>query len=549
MTHTRKTSSPVLAIAIVICCFAVGFAIGHLIYKMAHRNGEYRLTVIETTDIHGNYFDSLYNGVPRPSSLANVSAYLKSVRQDEKLDPVLIDCGDNLQGDIAAYYYNFVDTVDRHVVTELFEYLDYDAVVVGNHDIETSHSVYDRINSTIEIPYLAANAVYSDGPEKGKPYFKPYTIVKRKGLKIAIIGMTNANIKSWLPEEKWKGIDFLQVSQIAQEWVDKVRKKEKPDVVILAMHSGAGRNNADKPAVEDESLYVASALKGVDIVLCGHDHRPIALTVPNPEGDVVLMNSGRWSKNVGRCDMVLKRKKGKIVEKSFACNVVPVDSIAPDKEFLDFFRPQFEATKAFANKRIGYLSKVLSFEKALEGPNSYMTLVHTVQLEATGADISISAPLALKGQLDTGVVSFQDLTKVYVYENQLYTVELTGRQLKDYLEFSYDNWIEGRGPSYNYDSAQGIDYTVSRSAAKGNRVKISGFTNGSPFEMDKVYKVAMTSYRASGGGELLEKGAGIRPDELVIIKKYRDIRNLIGDYITQHGTVSPETSTNWKFVN
>lgn len=555
-----KTKSPLLAAAIIVCCLVIGFGAGFLFPKLLHRSGEYTLTILNTTDIHGNYFDSLYNATARKTSMANVASYIRNVRDKEHSDPVLIDCGDNLQGDNAAYYYNYVNTKADHIVTKIFKYLDYDAIVVGNHDIETGHPVYDRVSSASDIPYLAANAVYSTGRNQGEPYFEPYTVVRRHGLKIAVIGMTNANIKSWLSEEIWEGVDFVQISDIAQDLVDEVRKKEDPDIVILAVHSGTGSPGPSlkgtrqldlvaEPDLESEAFYLATNVKGVDIVLSGHDHAPIAFMVATPDGEVAYMNAGRGAQFVGRCDVKLSLKKGKIEAKNIECKVVPMENIEPDKEYCDKFRPEFEEVKAFANQKIGNISGDLVFDTVLEGPTAYMTLVHTVQLESTGADVSISAPLSTKGRIEAGTVTFQDLTRIYVYENTLFVIEMTGEQLKDYLEYSYDNWVGMKGPTFNFDSAQGIDYEVSRKAKQGERVKILGMSDGRPFEMDKVYKVAMTSYRANGGGELLRKGAGIDPKDLVITGKYKDIRGLIGDYITSHGEIEPTTASNWKFVD
>lgn len=549
-----------MVIAIILCCFAIGFGAGFFIPRIFHKSGEYTLTVISTTDIHGNYFDSLYNATARKTSMANVSSYIRMVRDKENSDPILIDCGDNLQGDNASYYYNYVNTKDDHIVTKFLKYLDYDAVVVGNHDVETGHAVYDRVSHASDIPYLAANAVYSAGRNQGEPYFEPYTIVRRHGLKVAIIGMTNANIKSWLSEEIWEGIDFLQISDVAQDWVDEVRKKENPDIVILAVHSGTGNpgpslkghkqlNLVAEPDVESEAFYLASNIKGVDIVLSGHDHAPISFMVATPDGEVAYLNAGKGAQFVGRCDIKLNLKKGKIEAKSIECKIVPMENIEPDKDYCNKFRPEFEEVKAFANKKIGNISGDIVFDDVLEGPTAYMTLVHTVQLESTGADVSISAPLSTKGRIPAGTVTFQDLTKIYVYENTLFVIEMTGQQLKDYLEYSYDNWVGMKGPTFNFDSAQGIDYEVHRTAKQGERVIISGMSDGRPFDLDTVYKVAMTSYRANGGGDLLRKGAGIDPQDIVIISKYKDIRSLIGDYITAHGEVEPVVATNWKFVN
>ena len=125
---------------------------------------------------------------------------------------------------------------------------------------------------------------------------------------------------------------------------------------------------------------------------------------------------------------------------------------------------------------------------------------------------------------------------------------MTGQQIKDYLEYSYDNWVNKKGPSYNWDSADGILYEVSKSAPAGERVRIQSLSDGKPFELDKTYKVAMTSYRASGGGDLLRNGAKVDPAQLVIVDRLKDIRSLIGDYITKRGEIAPSVATNWKFV-
>jgi 2',3'-cyclic-nucleotide 2'-phosphodiesterase/3'-nucleotidase len=125
---------------------------------------------------------------------------------------------------------------------------------------------------------------------------------------------------------------------------------------------------------------------------------------------------------------------------------------------------------------------------------------------------------------------------------------MTGQQVKDYLEYSYDLWVNRKGPSYNWDSADGIIYEVSRSAPAGERVRILSMKDGSPFEPEKTYKVAMTSYRANGGGDLLTEGAGVDPKEQTVLERYKDIRSIIGDHIASREEIVPEVSSNWKFV-
>ena len=548
--------------AILVALFGLGFGIGCLISlissKGALKDGEYAVTVCATTDVHGAYFDSTYvEGVAAKTSLANVAAFLKELRASG-VDPVLIDVGDNLQGDNAAYYFNYVATDVPHIYPRIASYLGYDAVIVGNHDIEAGHGVYDRVKAELTVPYLAANAAM-DRDENGvadmdedprnklvsDSYFLPYTVTERGGVRVAIIGMTNGNIKSWLASKLWHGMDFQVIHDIAQKQVDQIADKEKPHLVVLAVHSGTGTELPDR---ENEALYLASTLAGVDLVLCGHDHRPTAREVENPAGSVILLNAGTKAAVVGRADFTLTVKNGRVVGKQVDYKLVPMDKYPADPDYDAAFREDFLAVKAFANRPIGHLADNIFLADALDGPSSYINLVQTVQLAASGADISFAAPLTSTGVVPKGTVTFKDLVTVYKFENELYLIEMTGQQVKDYLEFSYDLWVNRKGPSYNWDSADGILYEVSRSAPYGERVKILSMKDGSPFDLAKTYKVAMTSYRANGGGDLLTEGAGIDPHQVTVLEKYKDIRSIIGDYIAGQDEIVPEVSTNWKFV-
>ena len=548
--------------AIIIALFGVGFGIGCLISLLSSKgslaDGQYTVTVVSTTDVHGAYFDSAYvDNQAAKTSLANVSTYLKEMRAGG-VRPVLVDVGDNLQGDNAAYYFNYVATDVPHIYPRIVSYLGYDAVVVGNHDVETGHDVYDRVAREMTVPYLAANAAF-DRDENGKAdmddnpknnlvtdsYFLPYCVVDRDGVKVAIIGMTNANIKSWLSEAVWHGIDFQPIHDIAQNLVDQVVEKEKPQLVVLAVHSGTG---TEQPERENEALYLASSVKGVDLVLNGHDHRPVAKEVEGPEGEVVLLDAGTKAAVVAQADFTLTVKNGKVVDKVVDYKLVPMDKVPVDPDYVAAFKDDFNAVKEFANRPIGHLSETIFLADALDGPSPYINLIQTVQLAASGADVSFAAPLSNSGVVPEGVIEFQDLVSIYRFENLLYVVELTGQQIKDYLEHSYDAWVNRSGPSYNWDSADGIRYEVSKSAPKGERVKILSMNDGTPFDPARTYKVAMTSYRASGGGDLLRDGAGVDPAQVVIVDKFKDIRSLIGDYIAAKGEIKPEMATNWKFV-
>ena len=266
----RRMFAAVGAISILACTLLLTSCSG----QETLRDGEYTIDVFTTNDVHVRYFDEPYvNGGTKESLLA-VNSYMNSQRESLGEDRVVfIDAGDCLQGDNAAYYYNYVDTETKHLYARMAEYMRYDAIVVGNHDIETGHPVYDRLVRTMDIPFLAANALKEGS---GKAYFQEYTILKRQGLRIAVIGFTNPGIKGWLTEDLWRGLDFASLLPYAQQVVDRVIAKEKPQVVIVAAHSGTGKG--DGSSLENQGLDLLQSLENGDFVICAHDHSPLVRT-------------------------------------------------------------------------------------------------------------------------------------------------------------------------------------------------------------------------------------------------------------------------------
>ena len=538
------------------------------------KDGEYTFRLLTTNDVHGHYFDSLYVSEGISGSLMSVAWYADSIRvADGAENVILLDAGDCLQGDNAAYYYNYVDTVSKHIFARMVEHIGYDAVVVGNHDIETGHPVYDRLVETMDVPFLAANAIRTDS---GKPYFEEYVTLKRHGLNITIIGFTNPNIKSWLSPLLWSGMEFESLlPDFAQKTVDRIRAKEKSDVVIVAVHAGTGRGDGSQ--LESQGLDLFRNLEGVDFVVCAHDHRPVV----HQTDSICLINAGSHCNMLGYGSITLKVEGGKVVEKTLSADLMRLDKSKVDKKMHALFRPEYEAVKAFTLKEVGRLNTDLRTRDAYTGMSDYLNLIHTLSLEATDAQISFAAPLTFNGHIKAGTLVYNDLFTIYPFENQLFEVKMTGAEIKTYLEHSYDAWINtldadqkhvlkiferadprtGQSrwsfgaPTYNFDSAAGLIYDVDVTKPFGERIMIRSLADGSAFAESAEYKVAMTSYRASGGGELMKK-AGIDTDRIDerVTGYYPEIRNILYDYLVEHGEIDSATISDasvigqWRFI-
>ena len=538
------------------------------------KDGEYTFRVLTTNDVHGHYFDSLYVTDGTDNALTNISWYADSIRRaDGAENVILLDAGDCLQGDNAAYYFNYIDTTSKHIFARMVEYIGYDAVVVGNHDIETGHKVYDRLVETMDVPFLAANALRTDD---GHPYFREYVTLKRHGINITIIGFTNPNIKGWLSPLLWEGMTFESLIPMAQEVVDRVRQKEDSDVVIVAVHAGTGEG--DGSILESQGLDLFKSLRGVDFVVCAHDHRPVV----HKNDSICLINAGSHCRNLGFGTVTLKVENGEVVSRTLDADLLPVDKKNVDTRMQELFHPDFEAVKAFTLKEVGELKTDLRTRDAYRGMSDYVNLIHTLSLGCTPAQISFAAPLTFNGYIKEGTLVYNDLFTIYPYENQLFVIKMSGKEIKDYLEYSYDQWINSIDSAddrllkivdrpdprtgqkhwsfvnrpYNFDSAGGLVYEVDVTRLAGERVTIFSLADGTSFDEAAEYDVAMTSYRASGGGGIMRKGAGIDTDRISdrVVEYYPEIRDILYDYLLKNGEIDPEKIGDpkvigeWKFV-
>ncbi|MCA1755833.1 MAG: bifunctional metallophosphatase/5'-nucleotidase [Bacteroidales bacterium] len=530
---------------------------------------ESSLRIIVTTDVHGNIFsEDLLSGEMVAGSMSRVSTFAGMEGPD---NVILLDNGDNLQGTPAVYYYNFEDTLSEHLWASVLNYIGYDAVTVGNHDFEAGHSVYDRIRLQYNFPMLAANAI---NISTGDPWFEPFTIIERDGYRVAVIGLVTPGVPGWLPEVLYEGISFGDMLESAAYWMERV-EKEKPDLVVGLFHAGwneeYGPGTAGSYLNQNASERIAREVPGFDMIFIGHDHDVLTREIINVSGDTVLMiDAGSHARYMGVADVVFKKGKGR-GNHDIRGYLVRSDSIEADRRFDERFREQYNTVRDYVARGIGTLQFDLFTGDALFGDSPVMDLIHTVQLETTGADISFAAPLSFNVTIESGPLYVRDMFDLYRYENMLYSLSMQGDEIDAYLEYSYGLWSSkmSSGESrmlkydtdsddyrlknryYNFDSAEGIEYVVDLSREEGNRVTITGMTDGRPFYNDSLYAVAVNSYRGSGGGGHLESGSRIPASEIegrIIRSTEKDLRYYMMKWIEAEGTIDIRANNNWRFI-
>ena len=541
------------------------------------------LKVIETSDVHGHFFPwDFMEGKPLKGTLTRANSYINRERQKYGDNLLLIDNGDILQGQPCVYWSNFVMPEDENLAARVINYMKYDAETVGNHDIEPGHKVYDKWIREVRCPLLGANIVKEEckngeaNPQNIYTGLQPYSVHVKDGVKICVIGMLTPAIPNWLNKSIWKGIEFEEMVSCARKWVKYIQEHEKPDLIFGLFHSGKDGGIVTPDYEENATAAVAREVPGFDVIFFGHDHQVHNEWVTDKEGkQVLIIDPSCWVQNVAEAEIVLTIKDGKVVNKDIKGTIVNVRDEQIDEQMLAHFQRDIDEVKAYVGQKIGCFKSPIYTRDSYFGNSAFTDLIHNLQLQITNADISLTAPLSFNSTIKAGEVTMADMFKLYRFENLLFTLRMTGEEVRNHLEYSYDMWTNTMTSpddhalrlneaskedqqrtgfqyyTFNFDSACGIDYEVDLTKPDGQKVKILRMSNGEPFDEKKWYKVAMNSYRANGGGELLTLGAGIPKDSLearVIFHTDRDQRHYLTEEIRKMGTLDPKPNTNWKFV-
>lgn len=523
------------------------------------------LRLVETSDVHGAFFP--YNFTerrPMEGTMARVSTYLKRQRKTYGDRLILLDNGDILQGQPTCYYTNYVKTDEPNIAAEVINYLQYDAETFGNHDVETGHAVYDKWIKEVKCPMLGANIIDT---KTNKPYVKPYTLIEREGVRVAILGMLTPAIPNWLHESLWTGLRFDEMLKTARHWIKILKEQEKADVIVGLFHSGWDGGIVTPTYEEDVARKMAETVEGFDVIFFGHDHTERNVTINN----TLCMDPSCNALKVAQATIQIRN--GKVISKKG--ELIDVRDEEIDKQYIAHFQPQIDAIRQYVERQLGTFVSPMRSRDAFFGSAAFTDLIHQLQLDETHADISFNAPLTFNTDIKAGPIYMSDMFKLYRYENKIYMLRMTGEEVRKHLERSYDLWVntmkspddhimmlnEGaqgdeqrrgfKNLTFNFDSAAGIDYVVDVTKPDGQKVRILQFSDGRPFDEKAWYKVAMNSYRGNGGGELLTQGAGIPLDSInnrIIFMSERDQRYYLTQKIEREGKVEGKALNNWRFI-
>ncbi|WP_411680942.1 5'-nucleotidase C-terminal domain-containing protein [Clostridium thailandense] len=539
-----------------------------------------KITIVGTSDVHGSILPIDYSSMKAANlGLAKVSSYVNSVRANND-NVMLVDSGDTIQGTPLSYYFDKIDTSSEYPMMKVMGAMKYDTWTLGNHEFNYGLTVLNRVIKDAQkegINVLSANTYKTtDNSNFVKPYVVKTFKVNGKDVKVGVLGLTTKCIPNWENASNYSGLKFNDLVDEAKKWVPVLKDKEKVDIVVATIHSGEESANDTIP--ENQVKAVASSVDGIDAIICGHAHSVIAgdLTVKNPSGKVVpITEPGKSAQYVSQVDITVNSDGtvGTVATK----NVKMDEKIEADPAILKIAQPYEDATVKYVGTVIGKSEGEFPGTKQTTEETALMDLINKVQMDGAKTQLSIAAPLSSSAYIPKGDVTIQSMMGVYVFENFLYGVKMTGAQLKKWMEYSarYYKQVSNPGdpvvkdsvlniPDYNLDQLYGATYDIdlTQSACtvdpttgvvvSGDRIKNLKF-NGVPVKDTDEFTVAINNYRYNGGGGFM-KAAGLKPGDASITvydsaKTLGDdgqVRNMMIKYIQDKKTITPDVANNWK---
>jgi 2',3'-cyclic-nucleotide 2'-phosphodiesterase/3'-nucleotidase len=515
------------------------------------------ITILSTTDLHGNVLPvDYYTNKPDARGLAKVATLIRQARRENPAGTLLLDSGDTIQGTPLEYFHNKKNNAPPDPMMLGMNALQFDALAVGNHEYNFGLGVLEKARREANFPWLSANT-YRVGTNE--TYYQPYVVKELNGVRVGLLGLTTPGVPFWENRENFAGLEFREPVAEARKWVAALRERERVDLVVVAMHMGleedlrTGEASPGQVTNENVAARLAREVPGIDLILMGHTHREVPSLLIN---GVLLTQANFWGRQLARADVYLERSEGgrwRVAAKSARTAAVG-EATETDAEIARLVEPYDRETQSWLARVIGESAAELTATESRFRDTAILDLIQRVQLDAGGADVSMVASFNPQARLPRGAVTVRDIAGLYIYENTLVVLEVTGRQLKDALEHSAKYFrayepgrtpaelVDEKIPAYNFDIAEGVTYDLDLTKPHGSRVQNLRF-RGQPLDPSRKLKLATNNYRVNGGGGYnMFKGA---PE---VYRSSTEIRELIIDWVERNRRVPAEPTNNWRLL-
>ena len=518
---------------------------------------EIDIQILATSDLHGKFYpyDYAINEESKSGSLTQIATAVKKYRTD---NTIIVDVGDTIQDNYSEMF--FKDKI--HPMMLAMNEIGYDIWAIGNHEFNYGVENLKNIMKQSTSKVLIGNLYNPDGTS----FADSYTIIEKDGVKIGVIGMCTPNITKW---DSVNLKDYIVTDPV--EETKKIVKdlRDKVDILIATVHMGE-ENEYDVPNSGANDL--ANACPELDLIIAAHEHKLVEETYVN---NVLIVENKSSGATMSKVNIVVEKDKFgcKIVDRK--AESIKISEYESDKELSKKLSSYNERAKKEANIIIGELiggnlvpeNEIVEIPQAQIEPTSLIDLINEVQMYYTDAQVSSAALFNIDANLEPGKIKKSDTSLIYKYGNTLYKVQMTGKQLKKYIEWSA-NYYNTYNPKdltisfnenvrgFNYDMFSGVDYQIDISEKPGNRIKNLKWTKtGKEVKDDEVFVIAVNNYRVNthllSYGEIYEEGEELpKVLEIDVNGKIGGVRELIGDYIknVKGGKITPNNPKNWEII-
>jgi 2',3'-cyclic-nucleotide 2'-phosphodiesterase / 3'-nucleotidase len=506
------------------------------------------VTVLATTDLHGNLLPIDYvTDKPAPRGLAAIATLIRAA-EAEAPNHLLIDCGDTIQGTPLEYVYQTAIRNGAPLAADpmmrAMNALGYDAMAVGNHEFNFGLPNLDAARAAAKFPWLSANTTGGAHP------FAPYLVKTIGGIRIVVIGVTTPAVPMWEKPENLGTYRFGSPIDAVRKAIAELRAKERPDLIVVAAHTGLGPDEFSENVVAE----LAEKVEGIDAIVFGHTHRELESRII---GKTLVVQPKNWGISLARLDFTFERQgDGPWTLKDRRSRLVPVKPdtvVAPD--IVAIAQPYHDAAERYLNTPVATSAVEQSAALGRVMDNALVDAVERVQLDYAKADVSFTALFNPSVKVPKGQVTVRQIAALYPYDNELYAIEGTGKMVKDALENAARFYLSCAGArcgepplidreviGFNYDMAEGVEYEIDLTRPAGDRIRNLRF-HGQPLAPDRKLRIAINNYRAAGSaGYSMFVGAPI------VWRSGREIRDLMVEYYTAHKELPSTPSGNWRVV-
>ncbi|HWQ07630.1 MAG TPA: bifunctional UDP-sugar hydrolase/5'-nucleotidase [Holophaga sp.] len=504
-----------------------------------------RLQVVATTDLQGRILPrDAYTMQPAPLGWAMAATLVRNLKAGNP-NTVLLDCGDNLSGDPAAYVHSQVRPDLPEPSVAVMNALGYHAMAVGGREFDFGFSALRAAEEVAQFPFLSANTVFA---ATGKGVFTPYIKFSMGGVQVAVLGLTAASLPRGMGAARLADLAFQDPVETAKALVPKLRDKEKADVVIVLVHSSLGKGPC-QPMGPEPARCLAEQVPGIDLIISGNGGSAQATQV----GGVPILQPGPLGQAVGVADVRLRKERFRWKVDGVAMRLEqPKADTVQDPQVMELTAALRGETEAYLDTFATRLANDLDGRWSRMEDTALVQLLQNVMRQAAGAQLAAAASPGARIYIPKGPTSVRQFYALAPEEDRVARIRITGAQLRKYLEqaarfynHSYEPDLFNRDfPPGDYDMVSGVEYALDLTRPAGQRVVSLTYRN-EPVTEKQSFTLALPTSRLGGKGGYLEAMGFTGEPEAVTQVSFR---NLLLDYVLSQPALSVPLDGNWRTI-